>query len=214
MKSKDPNEKFIVFSGLNKAQYDLVQAARRIFLRHGYGATTMASIAKEAGISKQLARYYYKDPAELLHLWMKAWGESGQMVTLKTLATHHSKSGHDKILLMNKAIHDWIDQFPSVSKLTLLMLDSAQYNKETHTLLVQILNEGMKRILDFLLLDTPKIPIKALQSRARGLHFIMIGGALHRLALGGEKTESLQNSEWALKELLTQILGKTRSESI
>lgn len=59
-KSED-NEKIRV-----KTSFRLLEGALKVFAKHGYHASSMAEIAKEAGLSKGLAYHYFASKEDLL----------------------------------------------------------------------------------------------------------------------------------------------------
>ena len=60
-RKKEDNEKI-----REQASNRLVQGALKVFAKHGYHASSMAEIAKEAGVSKGLAYHYFTSKEDLL----------------------------------------------------------------------------------------------------------------------------------------------------
>lgn len=60
-RKREDNEKI-----REKASVRLLQGALKVFARHGYHASSMSEIAKEAGVSKGLAYHYFSSKEELL----------------------------------------------------------------------------------------------------------------------------------------------------
>src|SRR4051794_31482389 len=50
----------------NKKARQIHEAAARLFLEHGYGATSMDAVAREAGVSKATLYAHYSSKAQLL----------------------------------------------------------------------------------------------------------------------------------------------------
>lgn len=92
------NEKFYA---LPKEKQDrIINAGFRVFSKNSYRKSPVNEIALEAGISKSLLFFYFKNKKELyLFLWAKV-----EEITLETLKKHQSKKASDIFTSMYESL--------------------------------------------------------------------------------------------------------------
>jgi AcrR family transcriptional regulator len=122
----------------------LLAIARRLFLEHGYNATSMESIARAAGISRTSLFTYFPSKGDLI------WGEYDQSITAlnHALATRpHNESITEGILAALREAHDFpADEHDQVAQ-RWTIIDA---NPELHAYAAQRMREHINLIADFI----------------------------------------------------------------
>ena len=188
------------------AREEILDACLQLFVRYGYGAVTLTSVAKEAGTTKQRVRYYFSDPKNAIIELAKLWGDTGRQVTLEYLAEVHV-GGVPKIQAMSKAMFEWMRRYPALSRLTPILFQTAPHIKELRDLQHQTLHRGLSRIAEILASDTKWAKKRAAERLeiARSAHAIMIGGALYVIAL--DQYRDMKTYEDACRQALERLLS-------
>ena len=125
-----------------EARKRLVQAAVALFATKGYHNTTIAEIAREAGYTRNIVRYYFSSKEDVgyaaIDEWMRLFVEQGAASRLKTV-----KHPVDRLIEM-------LDCFPGVQRLEAIGSSAPGLG---HTMVVhegfrKRLGEGLMAIVD------------------------------------------------------------------
>ncbi len=165
----------------------------------------MASIARQAGISKPRLAYHFQDTEQILTEIMRAWAMSGQFVTEATLAKNMGQSSEQLIESILDATFLWLKQYPKFAKLSPILIHLAHVYPQVGEMQSMVMSVGLKRIENILsnTVFLKKISQEKLASKAKGIHLLIVGGFLYQLATKGEKVD--QKSLERIKESI-QIL--------
>lgn len=188
-------------------RHQILEACLRILVRRGYGAATLAEIARESGLSRQLVLYHLKSPEEALMALAKQWGQTGQQVTLERLAATH-EAGEGRVLAMAAAMFEWMRRYPEISKLTPVLFQGASEIEDLKKLQVATLSTGRNRIIEILSKTNPyaKWESSKLSEIASGLHSVMIGTALYIIGL--DQYEQIPYFEKICLDTISSIFAK------
>lgn len=80
-------------SGDTKAQDKLIQAAIRQFSLHGFGSTTLRSLAEEAGVNISLVSYYFGSKEGLYRAAISQFGHEQLAAARKVLTSQQNLEG-------------------------------------------------------------------------------------------------------------------------
>ena len=181
---KNQNSARILKSPVNDPKEKILEASLRVFLRLGYGGATLSTIAKEAGMSKQLVLYHLKSPEDALVSLAHRWGETGRMVTIETLAETYG-SAEDRILAIVVATFKWMKQYKALSSLTPVLFQSTPLLGPLKSLQTSTLETGFVRIVGFLrnVKGFENMREEGLLEVARVIHSSIMGCSLYVIGL-------------------------------
>jgi AcrR family transcriptional regulator len=101
----------------DKKAQSILTAALRCLGEKGYAATTISEIAAEAGVSRGLLHYYFKNKEELMAKALRAAGED--LFELFYNAFAQSESAHDLAARLTRTLRTLTGSDPTYMNLTL-----------------------------------------------------------------------------------------------
>lgn len=119
---------------------EILDAAKKVFIRKGFDATTMEEIISETSLSKGGFYYYYKSTVDILHDLMRE-GMAYRMSKVKEfMATYSGEL--DKNALAEMIVDKMLDQNELMS-IYVIYLQAAKNNKELKELYPILVNEAL-----------------------------------------------------------------------
>jgi len=73
-----------------KKKQQILKAAHAVLIKHGYAATTINQVSAEAGVSRGLLHYYFKNKEEMLAMVLRSGMENTIKLTRSLFASAHS----------------------------------------------------------------------------------------------------------------------------
>lgn len=124
-----------------KSKEKIVQTALRCFAEHGYDATSIARISKEAGVSKGLMYNYFHSKEDLLYAVLNQAFEHGDELA-KTMM--QAKSPQDRIGVIIEQSFQWAIEHADYSKMMIsLSLQVGKFPKVQEMINAKV--EGMRQ---------------------------------------------------------------------
>ena len=137
----------------------ILDTAARLFAQHGFDATTMNQLAKEASVNKALIYYYFKDKDDILKSLFEL------LITRMREHTIASKVDLHGLENIDKKIEVEIDFLKdNKNTLSLLLMESMKSGKEPN-MLVEIASKVIESEL-----DSRGFPIKPKNAKERAKH--------------------------------------------
>ncbi len=132
----------------------IIEAARRVFLRKGYYKTRMDDIVKEAGLSKGTIYWYFKSKRDVFNAIYKEWFQESLEKLLPIIAS--KKTARSRLyelgLEVIKLIESEPESFRAMLELYIQALDSRkswrllqEFYKDAIAKLEMLIQEGIKR---------------------------------------------------------------------
>ncbi|HEY1842517.1 MAG TPA: TetR/AcrR family transcriptional regulator [Mycobacterium sp.] len=105
----------------SKRRAEIMAAAKKVFARNGFHATTIAHIAKEAGLSYGSVYWYFDSKDELFHALMSAEGEALRTYIAAPLAATGQRPDKDwePLRVTVRAVLEFFEADKAVTKLLL-----------------------------------------------------------------------------------------------
>ena len=180
----------------------ILEAAKALFLRHGYEGSSMEAIAREAGVSKLTVYSHFSDKDTLFLEAVKAKCEE----QLPQLFNHRDAQGpiDDQLLNIARAFLALINS-PESLAMHRLMFGLAHANP---TLVQLFYDAGPGRILGelerFLRQADHRGQLRIAQPRAAAEHFcaLLKGGHNFRLLIGLAQAQSAEEAERHVQEVV------------
>ena len=100
---------------------EIMTAAKKVFARNGFHATTIALIAKEAGLAYGSVYWYFDSKDELFHALMSAEGEALRAHIAEALTDNGHRVGKDwePLRVTVRAVLEFFEDDKAVTKLLL-----------------------------------------------------------------------------------------------
>ncbi|MFN3454224.1 MAG: TetR/AcrR family transcriptional regulator [Pseudobdellovibrio sp.] len=133
----------------NKTVQAILNSSLNLLNKYGYGSLSLSSIAKEARTSKQNVYYYYKNTDDILIELATHWSDSGKDITLKALADTPYSQAY-KVLAIAEGMFKWMELYPQLSKLALVLYQTGPHVKKLNQYMNQAQSAGRERIKYFL----------------------------------------------------------------
>jgi len=144
----------------------IIDAARRCLSEKGYGATTIAEIAAEAGVSRGLLHYYFESKEQLLAQVVRAGLDAYMELVAAMFA--QSKNADDLAKALSTVVRAFLESDPTVVDLGMVCVTLARESplvaRELEDLYRQFreaICEGLEEAVDKGIID-PAIPLDAL----------------------------------------------------
>lgn len=119
---------------------EILDAAKKVFIRKGFDAATMEEIISETSLSKGGFYYYYKSTVDILHDLMRE-GMAYRMSKVKEFMATYSGE-FDKNALAEMIVDKMLDQNELMS-IYVIYLQAAKNNKELKELYPILVNEAL-----------------------------------------------------------------------
>lgn len=188
---------------------NILKSAIALMNQYGYGAMSLSELARASQITKQRLYYHFKDSEEILLILAKQWGQTGQEFTIRTLAETH-EVGPYKILAMNKAVFDWMKHDFELSKLGLVIFQSAPHLKSLSDVITKIRSTGRERIHTLLLQDPKfkKMSNKKIEDIVTAIHSQLYGFYFYIVTMNDYKNLDIheKNCNEALRKIIDSYL--------
>lgn len=194
------------------AEQKILDAARRVFFKKGYGGARMQDIADEAGINKALLHYYFRSKEKLFEvIFAEAFGKL--LPKLQEIFTSE-QSLFDKIRAFTDAYISLLMEHPFVPMFVLNAMHSdpesftSRYLGQAH-LPVQQLRNSIKQALDQGLI-VPTDPLQLMLNTISLCIFPFIGKPMFQVLTGISEKQYQQIMDKRKKEVAEFIIQSIR----
>lgn len=155
----------------------IATTARRLFTRHGYGATTMESIATDAGVSVRTVYAVFRTKRDVLAAVCDDWLAEAEVIPLMQLALAEPNAGRRLDLVARSTRQQW----ERGGDILTIFEAAKQEDKETATLLEGWLDQRrnvLRAIIEPLGFDTTTVApiVFALTAPALYEELVRVGG--------------------------------------
>ena len=159
----------------------ILSAYLKVTVEEGSTELSLTKLAEEAGVSKQLVRYYIPNLNEAALELFKIMIQIAAGITQKEIEA--AKTPEDQIAAWANATFDWLKSYPDFAQFVLFMYQRASVDDKVNELYSEHLQMGRKRILTVL----KKFKKKKIQDNAafyaKTLHQQMTATLVEMLAL-------------------------------
>ena len=183
----------------------ILHAASKVLMRQGYARTTIKEVAAEAGVSRGLLHYYFKNKEEMLFMVVRqAVAESLQMTETILRQSHAPKEMAANICF---AMRHFVEQSPNFINIMIESWALARQNTSAYEELQSIYNlfhQGLAKGLEDAIQRGVLKPSTPVSQMATVLTAFVDGLSFELMVLSGlkEDAEFWQTSQKALEAML------------
>ncbi len=170
----------------------ILSAALSLAVEQGPLGLNLASIAREAQISRPKLAYHYNDLETVFADLCECWAQSGQSVTLMHLEGFFGAPAEKLIAEIVVATFRWRQQCPFFSSLTLTLNQVAHRNPKVAKIMELTTDKGLSRIEALVTQINPSASSPRLV--AQTIHLNLIGGFLYHLSTRKMSDQKMINS--------------------
>jgi AcrR family transcriptional regulator len=190
----------------NKTKDKILKASLKMLNESGYGSLNISEVARQADLSKQNLFYHYQDMDDIFYDLIVQWSKSGQSCTIEALA-NYPEAGAKRVIGVVKGMFLWMQRYPELSRLGLVMFQSGTRIKKTKEFIDSARHTGRERLTAILKTDPAfqKEKPKRLAEIVSALHTAMYGSFLYVIAM--DDFENLSAHEKNCCETISRILA-------
>jgi AcrR family transcriptional regulator len=162
----------------------ILKAALRLVNQFGYGSLNLSELARQSKITKQRLYYHFPTPETVIQILAEDWSKTGQTCAIEALA-NSNEIGPYKILAICEGMFDWMEQYPELSRLGLVLYQSSPHIKKLNHFMDGARNTARERIKSFLIHDKrfANMKVKDLEEIITAIHSHMYGFYFYIVAM-------------------------------